>query len=84
MSISTLTDKGQTTVPGEIRAALKLRPRQRLEWTVRDDGTALVQAQPGALPLFGSLRSKKKFPGRIKEREAVMRSLSLGIVKRGK
>lgn len=76
MAISTLTDKGQTTVPGEIRDALKLKPRQRLEWTIREDGTAMVQAQPSALSLFGSLRSPKKFPGRKKEREAAMRSIA--------
>jgi bifunctional DNA-binding transcriptional regulator/antitoxin component of YhaV-PrlF toxin-antitoxin module len=30
MATSTLTDKGQTTVPQEIREALKVKPRQRL------------------------------------------------------
>jgi antitoxin PrlF len=62
MAISTLTDKGQTTVPGEIRAALNLKPRQRLAWCVEKDGTVSVQAQPSALALFGSLRSAKSFP----------------------
>ena len=84
MAISTLTDKGQTTVPKEIRVALHVRPRQRLEWTIRSDGAALVQAQPGALHLFGSLRSSKKFPGRLKEREAAMRVVAARAVKGGK
>lgn len=83
MSISTLTDKGQTTVPGEIRTALKLKPRQRLEWTVQSDGTATVQAQPSALGLFGSLRSGKKFPGRKKERDAAMQAAAARALQSG-
>ena len=76
MAISTLTDKGQTTVPGEIREALQLKARQRLEWIVQGDGRAIVQAQPSALGLFGSLRSPIRYPGRKKERAAAMRSVA--------
>lgn len=76
MAISTLTDKGQTTVPQEIREALKVKPRQRLTWSVRDDGTAIVRPQPSAVHLFGSLKSRKKFPGRAAERSAVARAVA--------
>ena len=82
MSSSTLTDKGQTTVPLEVREALKVKPRQRLEWIVRADGTAIVQPQPSALHLFGSLRSPKKFPGRAGERQATMRAVSKRVEKK--
>ncbi len=75
MTTSTLTDKGQTTVPQEIREALKIRPRQRLTWSLRGDGTAVVTPQPSALDLFASLKSRKKFPGRAAEREAVARAV---------
>jgi antitoxin PrlF len=83
MASSTLTDKGQTTVPREIREALKVKPRQRLEWTIRPDGTALVQPQSSALGLFGSLRSEKKFPGRATEREEAMRAVAKHAAKEG-
>src|ERR1700722_11113577 len=76
MASSTLTIKGQTTVPREIREALQIKPRQRLEWTVRPDGTAAVQAQPSALSLFGSLRSTKRFPGRAAERAAAAQAVA--------
>ena len=62
MDTSTITKKGQTTVPLKIRETLKVLPRQRLEWTVRDDGTAVVRPMQSALGLFGSLRSKNRFP----------------------
>jgi bifunctional DNA-binding transcriptional regulator/antitoxin component of YhaV-PrlF toxin-antitoxin module len=74
MSTSTLTDKGQTTVPQEIRQALKVKPRQRLTWSVCGDGSVIVRPQPSALALFGSLKSPRKFPGRAAEREAAARA----------
>ena len=38
MAISTLTSKGQTTIPGEIRKHLKLKPGDRIEFFVEKDG----------------------------------------------
>jgi AbrB family looped-hinge helix DNA binding protein len=69
---STVTDKGQTTVPKEVRDALRIKPRQRLQWDVAKNGTAVVRPEPSALALFGSLKSRKKFPG-IREEKAAMR-----------
>ena len=71
MTVSTLTDKGQTTVPQEIREALKVKPRQRLTWSLQDDGSVVVRPQGSALELFGSLKSPKRFRGRAVERDAV-------------
>ncbi len=82
MLTSTLTDKGQNTFPQEVREALKGKPRQQLEWTVRANGTAVVQPQPSALHLFGSLRSSKKFPGRAKEREETVRAVAKHAAKK--
>jgi len=83
MSTSTLTDKGQTTVPQEIREALKVKPRQRLTWSLRADGTVVVRPQPSALDLFGSLKSTKKYPGRAAEREAVARAVGRRAANKG-
>jgi bifunctional DNA-binding transcriptional regulator/antitoxin component of YhaV-PrlF toxin-antitoxin module len=73
MPQSTLTDKGQTTVPLPVRAALKVKPRQQLEWIVQDNGTAVVRPQPSALDLFGSLKPAKAFPGLKEEKRAIRR-----------
>jgi len=72
MSTSTLTDKGQTTVPQEIRDALQMKPRQRMSWSLNGDGSVVVRPQPSALELFGCLKSPKAYPGREIEREAVV------------
>ena len=69
---STITDKGQTTVPKEVREALGMKPRQRLQWNLTENGTVTVRAEPSALALYGSLKSRKKFPG-IKAEKAALR-----------
>ena len=70
MSISTLTDKGQTTVPQEIRQALGVAPRQRLTWELRQDGSAVVRPIPSVMELAGSLKSKVRFRSIGAETEA--------------
>ena len=44
MSTSILTSKGQTTIPKDIRKQLNLRPGDRLEFVVEEDGRVLVLA----------------------------------------
>jgi bifunctional DNA-binding transcriptional regulator/antitoxin component of YhaV-PrlF toxin-antitoxin module len=83
MSISTLTDKGQTTVPQEVRDALKVKPRQQLQWTVKKDGTAIVRPQPSALDLFGSLPTGKRFRSREAERQGTVQVIAEQAAKEG-
>jgi bifunctional DNA-binding transcriptional regulator/antitoxin component of YhaV-PrlF toxin-antitoxin module len=59
MNSSTITDKGQTTVPLEIRKALGLRPRQKITWTI-EHNNAVVRPQSSALQLFGVLKGKRR------------------------
>ena len=83
MAISTLTDKGQTTVPQEIRNALKVKPRQRLTWSLTSEGTVIVSPQRSALGLFGSLKSSKKLSSRAAERQAVANAVGKHATKEG-
>ena len=69
---STITDKGQTTVPKQIREALGVKPGQRIQWDLVEDGSVTVRREPSALSLFASLKSLKKFPG-IHQEQAAMR-----------
>jgi len=41
----------------------------------RHKGAGVLQPKASALDLFGSLRSRKKFPGRAAERSAVSHSI---------
>jgi len=42
MAVSTVTSKGQTTIPGEIRRHLKLKAGDRVEFVVETDGRVVV------------------------------------------
>jgi bifunctional DNA-binding transcriptional regulator/antitoxin component of YhaV-PrlF toxin-antitoxin module len=42
-AISKLTAKGQTTVPQEVRAALKSKPGDLIAWDVEPDGRVAVR-----------------------------------------
>ena len=73
---STMTDKGQTTVPKQVRDALGIKPRQRLQWDLETNGTVVVRPEPSALDLFGSLKTTKRFPGIKEEKAAVRKSVA--------
>jgi antitoxin PrlF len=42
MSISTLTRKGQTTIPITVRNHLKLRPGDKIEFVIERDGKVVL------------------------------------------
>ena len=45
MSFSTVTSKGQTTIPKEVRNAANLKPGDRIHFTVLEDGTIIVRVK---------------------------------------
>lgn len=56
MPVSTITSKGQTTIPGEIRRHLKLKTGDRVEFIVERDGkVVLVPATVDVRELKGLL-----------------------------
>jgi antitoxin PrlF len=50
---STVTSKGQVTLPVEARRRLRIRPGTKLEFVIRDDGRLEV------IPVTGSVKSLK-------------------------
>ena len=50
---STVTSKGQVTIPVEVRRSLRIRPGTKLEFVIRHDGRLEV------IPMVGSLKSLK-------------------------
>ena len=57
---STVTDKGQTTIPLPVREKLNLKPQQTLTWEVRSDGSVLIKPLPDVMELFGILGGNGK------------------------
>jgi len=54
----TVKSKGQTTIPGEAREALKTKPGDRLEYSVEGD-RATIRVHSGTFALKGVLASQK-------------------------
>jgi bifunctional DNA-binding transcriptional regulator/antitoxin component of YhaV-PrlF toxin-antitoxin module len=42
-AVARVTTKGQTTIPREIRAAMRVSPGDLIAWEPRDDGSATVR-----------------------------------------
>jgi len=53
-----VTSKGQTTIPGEIRKALSIKPGDTLEYALVGD-RATIRVHPGTRALAGALSSSK-------------------------
>jgi len=45
MAVATLTTKGQTTIPLEVRTAAKLKAGDRIHFTVLADGTIILRVK---------------------------------------
>jgi antitoxin PrlF len=60
---ATLTSKGQTTIPKEIRDSLGLKPGDRMTFTLMPDGTVTMRVKTkGVMDLAGLLRKKGRKP----------------------
>ena len=71
MAESTITAKGQTTVPLQIRESIGATPGTRLVWHVMPDGGLIVRAKTRSiLELAGSLKSPKRKPIAIEDMNA--------------
>lgn len=76
MAQSTITDKFQTTIPREVRVALKLKPRQRVSYELRPDGSAILRPEPELDELFGSLKLKKPVASSREEKQAAREAIA--------
>ena len=60
---STLTSKGQTTIPKAIRDKLEMKTGDRMTFTLMADGTVLMRVKNrSVLSLAGMLRRKGRKP----------------------
>ncbi len=60
---ATLTSKGQTTIPKEIRDSLGIKPGDRMTFTLMPDGTVVMRVKTRrAADLAGLLHKKGRKP----------------------
>ena len=43
MAVATLTSKGQTTIPKQVREHLKLHPGDKLDFVIESDGRVVIR-----------------------------------------
>ncbi|NKB71661.1 MAG: AbrB/MazE/SpoVT family DNA-binding domain-containing protein [Candidatus Latescibacteria bacterium] len=65
--LTTLTSKGQVTVPSTIRKQLKLQPGDQLDFVLRDDGHIEVVPVRGKLTALKGLVPKPERPVTLAE-----------------
>jgi antitoxin PrlF len=56
MPVSTITSKGQTTVPKEVRDALDVGPGDKLTWEISGGTVAITTARPALYALQGFIK----------------------------
>lgn len=59
---STLTSKGQTTLPSRIRKALHLKAGDKILYEIKGD-EVVIRPSPGAMMVFGALKPDKDQAG---------------------
>lgn len=65
---TTLTSKGQTTIPKEIRDSLRIKPGDRMTFTLMPDGTVVMRVKnKRVMELAGTLRKKGRKPVPIEQ-----------------
>ncbi len=55
MPHSTITSKGQTTLPAQIRHALHLKTGDKILYEIQGD-SVVIRPHPGVMAVFGSLK----------------------------
>lgn len=79
MQLTTITSKGQVTIPKELRDELGLKPGNRVIFEKGEKG-AKMRLVPDFFALKGSLKSKKKYDKK-EAREAIGRYLAKKYLK---
>lgn len=83
MSRSTLTSKGQLTVPKDVRERLGLKRGDRVVFEFEGDSVRLkVEKRSSLDELRGSLPASRKYPGKDAERQAAREHAAKGALGR--
>jgi len=56
---ATLTSKGQTTIPKEIRDRLRMKPGDRMTFTLMPDGTVVIRVKNKSITELAGVLHKK-------------------------
>lgn len=75
MPTSTLTSKGQTTIPKKVREFMRLSPGDKLDFVIQDDGQVVLQpANVDLAELDGLLYTPDRPAASVKEMNEAVQS----------
>jgi AbrB family looped-hinge helix DNA binding protein len=75
-TITTVTTKGQVTIPADIREHLGIKPKDRVSFEVTEDGSVRIAPAPSRIAaLFGSVAALKPH----KDDETLRREFEEGV-----
>ena len=84
MAISTLTRKGQTTIPKKIREHLGIGSGDRIEYTVDADGRVILTPSTADISeLDGFLARRRKQPVPVEEMHRVVEREAAKSIRKG-
>jgi antitoxin PrlF len=84
MILGTITAKGQTTVPKDVRDKLGLRPGDQVYWVIEDGRAVLRPKNKSAMDVAGIFHDPKRRPLNIDElEEAIGESVAAGAISGG-
>src|SRR5213082_940855 len=81
---STITVKGQATIPKAIREHLGLKPGDRVKFFVHPDGSVVLLPKLSASSLRGIIKSRRRRPVTIAEMTDVAREGAAGVASRAR
>ncbi len=77
---TTLTEKGQVTIPQEVRRIIGLQPRDRVRFTVVGDVVTIKRASSKLLRGYGAVSPKKRPEDFRQVREDVEKGVAEDVV----
>jgi AbrB family looped-hinge helix DNA binding protein len=78
-----LSQKGQVTIPKQVRDALGLKPADRVTFELRDDVAVLRPAGRSIFEYYGSVKPRRRPERFEKVREEVSRAISEDVAREG-
>ena len=76
MSISTLTSKGQTTIPKQVREHLKIGPGDKLDFVIESEGRVVIK--PAKLDVRELKGLLKRHDGKVLSIEGMNAAIARG------
>ena len=80
MTIATLTSKGQTTIPKQVREHLKLSPGDKLDFVIEAEGRVVIR--PAKLDVRALKGMLKRRDGKVLSIEEMGAAIASGAIRK--